>query len=136
MHERKSSYLDYSRIVLPAFIQNETDFKFIYSFEAKPNFITQKCLKGEVVDLEINRTDDLKGKIVLLRKADPGFDWIFTRQIGALVTKYGGAGSHMAIRCAEFGIPAAIGCGDQIYNKVSRWSELKLDCKRRKILPF
>jgi len=136
IHERKSSYLNYSRIVLPAFIQNDTDFKFIYSFEAKPNFITQKCLKGEVIDLERNRTGNLKGKIVLLRKADPGFDWIFTRQIGALVTKYGGAGSHMAIRCAEFGIPAAIGCGDQIYNKISRWSELKLDCKRRKILPF
>jgi phosphohistidine swiveling domain-containing protein len=51
------------------------------------------------------------GVIVLAEAADPGHDWIFGRQIGGLVTAYGGANSHMAVRCAELGIPAAIGVG-------------------------
>ena len=43
--------------------------------------------------------------------ADPGFDWIFTRDISGFVTQFGGANSHMAIRASELGIPAVIGAG-------------------------
>ena len=39
----------------------------------------------------------------------------------------------MAIRCAEFNIPAAIGCGDVIYNYVTGLDKLTLDCKNGKI---
>ena len=39
---------------------------------------------------------------------------------------YGGANSHMAIRCAEFNIPAAIGCGTLIYDQWSMRILLKL----------
>ena len=46
------------------------------------------------------------------------FDWIFTFKIKGLITKFGGAASHMAIRCAEFQIPAAIGCGEIIFNEL------------------
>jgi len=31
-------------------------------------------------------------------------------------------------------VPAAIGCGGQIYNSISTWRRLRLDCKRKKIL--
>ena len=57
-------------------------------------------------------------KIVIIEGADPGFDWIFSQKIAGLITKYGGANSHMAIRCAEFSIPAAIGCGEQPFEKI------------------
>ena len=43
-------------------------------------------------------------------------------------TKYGGANSHMAIRCAEFGIPAAIGCGEQRYEQIVKSNNVHLDC--------
>jgi gamma-glutamyl-gamma-aminobutyrate hydrolase PuuD len=39
----------------------------------------------------------------------------------------------MAIRCAEFEIPAAIGCGEKIYSEVSKMSYLRIDCKAEKI---
>ena len=39
----------------------------------------------------------------------------------------------MAIRCAEFGIPAAIGCGTKIYAYVSGLEAILLDAKRGKI---
>jgi phosphoenolpyruvate-protein kinase (PTS system EI component) len=35
------------------------------------------------------------------------------------VTMYGGANSHMAIRAAEFGLPAAIGVGEKIYQSLT-----------------
>jgi hypothetical protein len=39
----------------------------------------------------------------------------------------------MAIRCAEFRIPAAIGCGEKIYQYAQQQNTLKLDCKNGKI---
>ena len=36
--------------------------------------------------------------------------------------------SHMAIRCAEFEIPAAIGCGEKIYNYAASMNYMELDC--------
>ena len=71
--------------------------------------------------------------IVIIERADPGFDWIFGYNIGGLITQYGGAASHMAIRCAEFGIPAAIGCGEKIYSHVSGLNYIEIDCKNGKI---
>jgi phosphoenolpyruvate-protein kinase (PTS system EI component) len=79
---------------------------------------------------------NLTGKIVLIENADPGFDWIFAQQIGGLITKYGGANSHMAIRCAEFGIPAAIGCGEQRFEMFTRAHQLLLDCAAGLINPL
>ena len=84
--------------------------------------------------LDKGYSDDLSGKIVVVSKADPGYDWIFGYNIGGLITQYGGAASHMAIRCAEFGIPAAIGCGEKIYSYVSGLNYLEIDCKNGKII--
>ena len=64
---------------------------------------------------------------MLIENADPGFDWIFGHQIAGLITKYGGVNSHMAIRCAEFGIPAAIGCGEQRFERLVNVDMILLD---------
>ena len=76
---------------------------------------------------------DIKGTVVVLENGDPGYDWIFTKKPLALITKYGGVASHMAIRCAEFGIPAAIGVGDLIYQKLEHNKTITLDCKQQRI---
>ena len=72
-------------------------------------------------------------KIVLIESADPGFDWIFTHKIKGLITKYGGSASHMTIRANEFNIPAAIGCGDQIFNKAKNSNIIELNCSEKYI---
>ena len=61
----------------------------------------------------------LKGNIVCIESADPGYDFIFSENIAGLVTKYGGANSHMSIRCAELGVPAAIGVGKLLFENIS-----------------
>ena len=85
--------------------------------------------------LEDDKDADITGRIVVLTKADPGYEWIFTKNIKGFITKYGGAASHMAIRCAEFDIPAAIGCGAKIYDTVSKLDYLELDCRNGTIQP-
>ena len=64
---------------------------------------------------KIRNFNKLDNKIIFIENADPGYDWIFAYKIKALVTKFGGINSHMAIRCSELSIPAVIGCGEQIY---------------------
>ena len=39
----------------------------------------------------------------------------------------------MAIRCAEFGIPAAIGCGEQLFSRLLRCRGIVLNCQDKTI---
>ena len=70
----------------------------------------------------------------MIENADPVYDWIFTRSIAGLITKYGGVASHMSIRCAELGLPAAIGCGEIFYENLIKSSKILLDCKNEHII--
>ena len=129
-HEGERWHQVAQAIELPSLLINETD---IFAFErhaSQANFVTSKSIVAEVVDLadETYTTADLNGKIVLIPQADPGFDWLFGHQIAGFVTMYGGANSHMTIRTAEFGLPAAIGVGEVIYEQLSKATVLKLDC--------
>lgn len=103
-----------------------------------PNFVTQKAIEATGVKLSQNSpaSTSLQGRIVCIENADPGYDWVFTRGIAGLVTQYGGANSHMAIRCAEFGIPAAIGCGEQLFNRLVRSTRIALDCQDKTLRPL
>ena len=89
----------------------------------------------QVLDGRSTGTVNLFGKIACIENADPGFDWIFTKGIKGLITKFGGTNSHMAIRCAEFGLPAAIGCGEQMYQRMSNCGTALLDCDGKRLRP-
>jgi len=39
----------------------------------------------------------------------------------------------MAIRCAEFGLPAAIGCGERIFSEIETALVIDLNCDSRNI---
>lgn len=129
---RKSKHLITSAIKLPELILSTKDLDFFFQAQSKPNFVTQKQILG---DLEVlgKQESDISGKIVCIENADPGFDWIFSHDIKGLITKYGGTNSHMAIRCAEFDLPAAIGCGDTIYDGLIHKNSIYLDCLGEKI---
>ena len=104
---------------------------YIVPFQvSQPNFITNKKVSAQSIYINRNtKISEIDNKIVLIENADPGYDWIFSRSILALVTKYGGANSHMAIRCAEFGIPAAIGCGEQRFDNLMNADKICINCE-------
>lgn len=124
-------------IRLPQLLIDEASVHVVPFQVSQPNFITHKKITAAAVFLSVEKAPPaLTGKIVLIESADPGFDWIFSQQIGGLITKYGGANSHMAIRCAEFGIPAAIGCGEQRFEVFANASQILLDCASGLIMPL
>ena len=94
-----------------------------------PNFVTTEIITAELLLLTTENNKILDNKIVVIESADPGFDWIFSYDIAGLITRYGGANSHMAIRCAELNIPAAIGVGDLLFEKFQS-GLAQLDCMR------
>jgi len=120
---------------LPQVIATSSDLKIIPFQVSQPNFITNQSVESNIFHLEsIDDLTDINGKIVLIENADPGYDFIFNYEITGLITKYGGANSHMAIRCAEFNLPAAIGCGEQIYDWLkNRSNKIRLDCLKNQI---
>jgi len=119
------------KLILPPLIFSEKDLDIINHFVPRPNYITQKRVQAEITRLN-EVALEVEGRIVMLENGDPGYDWIFTRNPAGLITKYGGVASHMSIRCAEFGIPAAIGCG-VLYNQLKHAKEVILDCRGKRI---
>lgn len=115
-------------VQLPTFINSERDFVAFEQPSAAINFITDKCVTANLFFLSSMVEHQTEKNIVALPNADPGYDWIFSTNIAGLITKYGGANSHMAIRCAELGIPAAIGIGDKNYGRLKERPTI-LDCK-------
>jgi phosphohistidine swiveling domain-containing protein len=135
--EKEKEKHDVSVAVRLPQLLTEPDGVYVIPFQVShPNFITRKKIVAPCVVLS-SKIDvpALEEKIVLIEGADPGFDWIFSQKIAGLVTKYGGVNSHMAIRCAEFGIPAAIGCGEQRFDMLLKSSHAHLDCSSGLINP-
>lgn len=126
-----------SAIRLPQVLFDEAGVHVVPFQVSHPNFITQMKIAAPCLCLDSESSvRSLDGVIVLIENADPGFDWIFSQRIAGLITKYGGANSHMAIRCAEFGIPAAIGCGEQRFEAFLQARRLSLDCSAGLITPL
>lgn len=125
-----------NQLILPPIICSEKDIEIIRYYSPKPNYITQKKVRAPLVKINSHETiPDIEGKVVMIENGDPGYDWIFTRNLSGLITKYGGVASHMSIRCAEFGIPAAIGCG-VLFDQLSNVEGVILDCKSNKLIPI
>lgn len=122
----KENYKKTCSVVLPPIIVNEKDVWAFELPETEPNFITQKRIQAEVTSSEDTR--NLDGKVICIPSADPGFDWLFSHDIAGLITCYGGANSHMAIRANELGLPAIIGAGEVKYHLWSAAKRLEIDC--------
>ena len=136
--QKRTKYLVTSSIRLPHLVCSPEDIEIIPLMLDQPNYIGDKSVKGEIL-----RLDDIEGnalaianKIIVIESADPGYDWLFSKNIKGLITKFGGANSHMAIRCAEFGLPAAIGCGEQIFDRVTKARFIELNCTDHKVTPI
>ena len=120
-------------LVLPPIIASPSDVFAFHVPPSQPNFITRKSVTAPVASIG-DAPESFAGRILFVPSADPGFDWIFTRDIGGFVTQYGGANSHMAIRAAELGIPAVIGAGEALFQSWQQARKLCLDCTNQKVL--
>lgn len=121
-------------IELPPIIKSSNDFYCFHYPNSIPNFITNKSIKNEIIFItHLKEKEKIDGKIVIIENADPGYDWIFSYKITGLITLYGGVNSHMAIRAAEFGLPAAIGVGESLFEQLKSFRMILLDCVNKNI---
>ena len=129
----KKEYLANKNINLPDVITHGKDLFIQIVNDPKINFISNKNISSKILDYKkINLNSNING-IVCIENADPGYDFLFSKNIKGLITKYGGQNSHMAIRCAELNLPALIGVGEKVYNKIIEKKFIKIDCSLKKI---
>lgn len=129
--KRQNLYEISLSINLPDVLMNNND---VFSFTQKnttPNFVTTNKAVGELVFWSPNHRNNIQNKIVLLERADPGFDWIFRNNIKGFITAYGGCNSHMAIRAQECNLPAILGIGISNFEKAKNFKNIKIDCSRQ-----
>ena len=130
---RKKNFLLTQLIELPPLIKDISDFYCFERYSSEPNFVTVKKVEASIYKFDTEGREDMSGKIILIPQADPGYDWLFGYGISGLITQYGGANSHMAIRSAEIDLPSAIGVGEKLYEKISMMRKVELDCSGRTI---
>lgn len=136
INDNKIEYFNNKYINLPQVILEPADLFIQKNNEIKINFISNKKIISKVITLNISK---IKNKInyfngiVCIENADPGYDFLFTKNIKGLVTKFGGQNSHMAIRCAELNLPAIIGVGENLYKRIINTNNLCIDCVSKKI---
>ena len=123
----KEKYNITKQITLPSLISNSQDIYNFSLLDSEPNFIGNKSTTAKVLE-SLTDKKQIKGSIIFIPQADPGFDWLFSKSIAGLVTAYGGTNSHMAIRANELGIPAIIGVGEKLYNHLVKAKKLHIDC--------
>ena len=131
IEQGKARYAETLKISLPPLIAKPEDVWAFEWPETAPNFITQKQVTALVVGCDAR--ERLAGAIVCIPNADPGFDWLFAYPIAGLITAWGGANSHMAIRAGELGLPAVIGAGEVLHCRWSAAKRLHLDCAGRRV---
>lgn len=132
--EKNQVFYQYTQAVkLPSVILKPEDVYGFYLLNEEPNYITLKTVVAEVVAHTDLMHTNLEGKIICIPSADPGYDFLFTKNIAGLITQYGGANSHMAIRCAELGIPAVIGAGEINYKQWSQAQSLEIHALNKKV---
>ena len=120
-------------VCLPAQLNADSNVSCFEQDQAEPNFITTGAVQAELVVEPASPSVEVAGKLVLIATADPGYDWMLARNIAGLITMYGGANSHMAVRAAELGIPAAIGVGETRFDALASATVVSLDCSSRTI---
>ena len=131
--ENKREYHANKNIYLPDVITSKKDLYIRVKEFDDINFISDKKIISKVIKYDEKQIPKNYNGIVCIENADPGFDFLFNKNITGLITKYGGLNSHMAIRCSELNLPALIGVGEKNFNEFIKSKLLSIDCISKKI---
>lgn len=131
--ENKMDYFANKNIYLPDVIRNTKDLFIQIKNNEKINFLSDKIITSKIIIYDENKIKSNYDGIVCIENADPGFDFLFNKNIKGLITKYGGLNSHMAIRCSELNLPALIGVGEKNFNRIIQHKVISINCLEKKM---
>ncbi|WP_139452819.1 PEP-utilizing enzyme [Campylobacter armoricus] len=131
INQNKEEYNITLAIKLPSLLTDAEQIFGFFTNNINANYITQKSISANTA---LENDKDLEGKIILIYAADPGYDYLFTKNIAGFITCYGGANSHMAIRASELGMPAVIGVGEENFKKYLKANKLRIECQNEQVI--
>lgn len=141
--QRRAAGASVRRLIqLPSVLAPDTaDLALIEHLTQDATYVTNLSVSSDIahvskeasLDMEALR-EKVKGKIVVIDAADPGYDFLFTMEPSGLITCVGGPASHMTIRSIELEIPAAIGIGKAKFDVLCASNRATLDCGRKQII--
>lgn len=114
---------------LPPLLTARRDFHAFAVSASQPTFIGHDEAIADCVIVSGDRPptrEAVSGRVVLVERADPGWDWLFGCGIAGLVTAFGGANSHIVVRAAELSLPSAIGVGERRFQELGRARRLRI----------
>jgi hypothetical protein len=114
---------------LPPLLLKRDDFHAFAVPASQPSFVGHEEAMADCVIISGDRPparEAVAGRIVLVERADPGWDWLFGCGIAGLVTAFGGANSHIVVRAAELALPSAIGVGAHRFQELARARRLRI----------
>ncbi|WP_164002873.1 PEP-utilizing enzyme [Pyxidicoccus caerfyrddinensis] len=133
--EAREHAADINLIELPDVLVRTYHLLFHVSSDEQPLFVTKACVRAPVLVADgLPDAERVRGTIVLLERADPGYDGLLALGVAGIVTAYGGANSHMAVRCTELQLPAAIGVGREQLRRLASGRVMTLDCGGRRLV--
>ena len=69
-------------IKFPDFIRSSDEMYLFKQSNKKGNYITTKSIIGKIIELKnLRNINQISNKIVLLKNADPGYDFIFSKKL-------------------------------------------------------
>lgn len=132
MRERELS----KAVRLGPVIRDECDLEVVWLHASTPAFVTQQIVEGPTLALGLDLTADVTDKIVCVENADVGYDWLVTRAVRGIITKFGDSSSPLAMRCAARSVPAAIGVGEQPFERLVYAGRVRLNCRDGLLQPM
>jgi glutamine kinase len=128
IERRRGRAAELRRVRVPHLVCEEGDLWVCPDHPTRPTFVTRRTVVAPPVLLHPRRAaiPDVRGRIVCIESADPGFDWIFARPIAGIITGFGGGNSHMAIRAVELDVSAALGVGEHTLARLARSPSVEL----------
>ena len=132
IRKNKKEYGLNNYVCLPNIIIEPHDIYYNCENSNQGSFFGTNLINGNIFFLNENlslskQIKNLNNKIICIYNADPGFDFIFSKNILGLVTCYGGSNSHMAIRCSEMNISSMIGVGQNNFGKIINSKKIIID---------
>lgn len=132
IRKNKKEYGLNNYVCLPNIIIEPHNIYYNSENSNQGSFFGTNLINGNIFFLNENlslskQIKNLNNKIICIYNADPGFDFIFSKNILGLITCYGGSNSHMAIRCSEMNISSMIGVGQNNFGKIVNSKKIIID---------
>ncbi len=123
-------------LIMPDILEHPQDVFIIKHQPDQPIYLSQqKDISGEI--LYIDKTKPLpppeafRDKILLLEDSDQGSARLLNYGVKGVVTKIGSAHSHLAVIMREYGLPAMIAVGEDIFRRMQQARGITFDCQEK-----